>query len=176
MPLTSSKPLTWRTTRGAVATVLALTFVGPLAGSLDASAASDHAAATLTITTSKNATYGTILVSGTTVYTLKASSAACTAKCLKVWPEVLLPVGAKKALAGRGVLASKLGTLTRAGGRRQVTYAGAPLYWFSKDRAPGQVNGNVTDTWGKWSVVVTVKPSGPTTTTTSGGGAGGIGF
>jgi hypothetical protein len=60
----------------------------------------------------------------------------------------------------------------------QVTYAGKALYWYSGDTAPGQVKGNLTDTWGKWSDVVLVKAStsSPTTTTTSSGGGGGIGF
>jgi hypothetical protein len=38
------------------------------------------------------------------------------------------------------------------------------LYWFVGDKAPGQVNVNVTDTWGKWSDVATVKPSTPPST------------
>ena len=42
--------------------------------------------------------------------------------------------------------------MKRSGGTLQVTYSGKPLYWFSGDNAAGQVNGNVTDTWGKWSV------------------------
>ena len=44
------------------------------------------------VSTAKNATVGTILVSGTTLYTLKASKTACAAACVKVWPEVLLAV------------------------------------------------------------------------------------
>ena len=148
------------------------------AGPVVASSASvAHTKSSVVVSTMKTSTYGTILVSGTTVYTLKASNVACTAKCLKIWPEVLLPKGATRAVAGHGVAGSKLGTVKRAGGRLQVTYAGSALYWFAKDTTSGQVKGNVTDTWGKWSVVVTVKASGgtPTTTTTTGGG-GGIGF
>lgn len=140
---------------------------------------------TLVISTTKNSTLGTILVSGTTVYTLQSNGVACTAKCLKYWPEVLLPKGVTKATAAGGAAAAKLGVLQRPGGALQVTYAGKPLYWFSKDKAPGQVKGNAKDTWGKWSVVVTAKASsggtttttkpGATTTTTSPGG-GGVGF
>jgi hypothetical protein len=61
-----------------------------------------------------------------------------------------------------------------------VTYGGKPLYWFFKDTRPGQVGGNITDKWGKWSVVVTVRPahgssgSGGTPTTSS--GSGGVSF
>jgi hypothetical protein len=63
----------------------------------------------------------------------------------------------------------------RAGGALQVTYGGKALYRFFKDTAAGQVKGVTTDTWGKWSVVVTKKPSssGGTTTTTSPSGGGG---
>lgn len=126
------------------------------------------------IATLKNSTYGTILVSGTTLYTLKASKIACGATCLKTWPEVLLPVGAKKATAGTGVTASKLGTIKRAGGRLQVTYGGKALYWFVNDTTATDVKGVVSDQWGKWNVVITKKLTVPTTTTT--GGGGGIGF
>jgi predicted lipoprotein with Yx(FWY)xxD motif len=129
----------------------------------------------ITISTVKNAKFGTILVSGTTVYTLKASSVACTATCLKTWPEVLLPKGTTKATAGTGVNALKLGTIKRANSRLQVTYGGKPLYWFVKDLTAKDVKGVVSDKWGKWNVYITVKLTTGTTTTTSGGG-GGIGF
>jgi len=138
------------------------------------------AATTTVISTTKNAKLGTLLVSGKTVYTLKASQTACGTRCLKVWPEVLLAKGVKKAKAGTGVNAAKLGTIKRANGALQVTYAGKPLYHFIGDTAPGQVHGNVTDTWGKWSAVVTVKApvTAGSTSTTSGSGAatGGAGF
>ena len=150
-----------------------------------AGAVSSHSTKGLVISSAKNSKLGTILVSGTTVYTLQSSGTACTAKCLKYWPEVVLAKGVAKAVAGGGVSAAKLGTITRADGVLQVTYAGKPLYWFVKDKAPGEANGNITDAWGKWSAVVTKKASssGATTTTTSGGtttttspGGGGVGF
>jgi predicted lipoprotein with Yx(FWY)xxD motif len=172
--------------RIAAVVLAAITLSGPLVAPLTSGAASSHTAKSLVISTIKTSKYGTILVSGTTVYTLTSNGTACTATCLKYWPEVLLAKGAKKATAGSGVSAAKLGTIKRAGGELQVTYGGKPLYWFFKDKAPGQVNGNLTDTWGKWSVVVTVKPSsgGSTITTSPGGGSttttspggGGVGF
>ena len=152
------------------------------AGGLSASVASAAAAtaASTVVSTSQNSTYGTILVSGRTVYTLKASKVACTAKCLKVWPELLLPKGVKKPTAGAGVSAADLGTVVRRGHTLQVTYSGKPLYWFVDDSAPGQVNGNITDKWGTWSVVVTAKPSHSTSssggTPTSSAGTGGVSF
>jgi uncharacterized membrane protein YgcG len=71
----------------------------------------------------------------------------------------VLPAGVTKAKAGSGVTASKLGTVKR-NGVVQVTYGGKPLYFFIGDSAAGQVNGVVTDTWGKWSAVVTKKKAG----------------
>jgi predicted lipoprotein with Yx(FWY)xxD motif len=126
------------------------------------------------ISTAKDAKFGTLLVAGEdTVYTLKPSKTACTAKCLKVWPPVELPAGMTAATAGTGVDAAKLGTKALADGTMQVTYGGKPLYWFFKDKAPGQVKGNITDKWGKWLSVVTVagksKPS-------SNAGTGGVSF
>lgn len=138
------------------------------------------------ISTMKTSSYGTILVAGHTVYTLSPSHTPCHATCLVYWPEVLLPKGATKAVAGPGVNAAKLGTHRLASGRLQVTYAGRALYFFALDKAAGQVKGNVTDTWGIWRVVVTKKAVASSTTTTSsaktttttaaGGGGGGIGF
>lgn len=142
-------------------TVLAAAGLSSLALGVNAAgAATRHKPKTVVISTVKNAQFGTILVSGTTVYTLKASSTPCNAACTKVWPEVLLPKGVKKAKAGPGVKADKLGTIKRAHGALQVTYAGKPLYKFFLDKTAGQVNGNVSDVWGKWSVFVTPKLAG----------------
>jgi predicted lipoprotein with Yx(FWY)xxD motif len=123
-----------------------------------ASAAPSHRAKSIVISTSKNAQIGTILVSGTTLYTLKANKTPCSAQCLRIWPAVLLPKGVTKARAGTGVNAAKLGTRKR-GDALQVTYSGKALYRFSGDTIAGQVNGPTTTTWGTWSVFVTVKPA-----------------
>jgi predicted lipoprotein with Yx(FWY)xxD motif len=134
-------------------------------------------AATSAVSTTKTAKYGTILVSGRTVYTLRPSKVVCGSQCLKIWPEVLLPKGVTTTTAGSGVNASRLGTVIGTGGSLQVTYGGKPLYYFFKDARPGQVNGNLTDKWGKWSVVVTVKPAHPSTSSVgSNAGSGGVSF
>ena len=153
--------------------------VGGMSGSIlavnAAGAATSRTAKAVVVSTVKSAKFGKVLASGKTLYTLKASSTPCTAACLKVWPELVLPKGVKKAKAASGVSASKLGTVTRAGGVRQVTYGGKPLYWFVGDTANGQVNGNVTDEWGKWSAVVTAKSgsgSGSSSTATTSGSGG----
>lgn len=145
--------------------------------SLSVVASSEAGAASgVAVSTTKNAKMGTLLVSGKTLYTLKPSSTACTAACLKIWPALVLPAGVTKAKAGPGVSASKLGSVKR-NGAVQVTYGGKPLYFFTGDTAAGQVNGVVTDMWGKWSAVVTKKPgsssshSGSGSSSAGGGGA-----
>ncbi len=122
------------------------------------------AAKTVVISALKTAKDGTVLVDGNTLYSLKPGKTGCGTACHKIWPQVLLPKGVTKAKAGAGVNAAKLGTVKVAGGALQVTYSGLALYWFVGDKARGQVNGNVTDTWGKWSDVATVKPATPPST------------
>jgi hypothetical protein len=82
---------------------------------------------------------------------------------------LVLPKGATKAKAGSGVKASKLGSIKRHG-VRQVTYRGKALYTYIGDSGPGQVNGNLTDAWGKWTAVVTAKSSSGSGGSSSGSG------
>jgi predicted lipoprotein with Yx(FWY)xxD motif len=115
---------------------------------------SAHASQRFVISTTQDPRLGTILVNSGTLYT--SNMATCTGTCLKYWPQVLLPKGVTTATAGSGVNAALLGTIKRAGGRLQVTYAGKPLYRFVNDKKPGQVKvNNVTDAWGTWSVATT---------------------
>lgn len=148
-------------TRKLLITSIALAAVLGFATTGVASAASATSTRTASaIATAKTTKLGTFLVAdGNAVYTLKPSKKPCDtdAKCLKAWAPVLLPSGTTTATAGGGVDAAKLGTVAAAGGALQVTYSGKALYWFFKDKAPGQVKGNVKDKWGKWHTVVTVK-------------------
>jgi predicted lipoprotein with Yx(FWY)xxD motif len=162
------------TRRRALRIITAALAVGWFAASTvvvaSAGAASTHKAKRVVISTANNAQLGTILVSGKTVYTL--SKPKCTGTCLTIWPAVVLPRGVKKATAGVGVTATKLGVMRRAHGIRQVTYSGKPLYWFVEDTAPGQVLGNnVSDQWGTWSVFVTAAPATTAPTPASGAAA-----
>jgi len=72
------------------------------ASAAPASAATGHMAKGAVISTLKTKRYGTVLVSGDTLYNLKPSKTPCAAACQKVWPEVLLPKGVEKATAGLG--------------------------------------------------------------------------
>jgi predicted lipoprotein with Yx(FWY)xxD motif len=145
-----------------------------LLGAGTAGATTNAAAKSVVVSTAKTSHSAKILVSGKTLYTLKPSKTACTATCMKIWPALVLPKGQTKATAGSGVSASKLGSVMLSSGARQVTYQGKALYWFSGDTGPGQVNGNITDEWGKWSDIVTKKgsssSSGSSTATTAGSG------
>ncbi len=146
-----------RVAAGGVAVALAA--IGGLSTTVAgvAVASTSHSGSSVVVSTIKSSKYGTVLASGKTLYTLKASSTACTSACLNAWPELTLPKGVTKATAGSGVSAAKLGTVSRSGGVLQVTYDGKPLYYFIGDTAAGQVHGNLTDTWGTWSVVVIAK-------------------
>ena len=70
----------------------------------------------------------------------------CEGACAKAWPPLLVEQGEPEPSNGAG--ASRLGTVKRADGTRQVTYAGHPLYSFSGDKSPGQANGNGSTAFG----------------------------
>jgi predicted lipoprotein with Yx(FWY)xxD motif len=101
---------------------------------------------------------GKVLVgpSGLSLYTFSgdlAPSTGCTsALCLKIWPPVLSTSGTVS--AGPGVNAAKLAVEKRPGVGDQVTYYGHPLYYFLKDTAAGQTNGeDVASFGGVWQLV-----------------------
>lgn len=103
-----------------------------------------------TVALGQNGTLGSILVDdkGMTLYLLTKDSpgtSTCYDKCATNWPP-LLTTGAP--VAGNGVEASKLGTITRTDGSTQVTYNGWPLYHYAKDQAAGDANGeNFGNVW-----------------------------
>jgi predicted lipoprotein with Yx(FWY)xxD motif len=93
---------------------------------------------------------GKILVdsTGRTLYLFKADSgtrSACSGACATAWPP--LTTGAAPAGMG-GANAALLGTISRSGGVRQVTYNGHPLYLFVEDHEPGDVNGQGVTAFG----------------------------
>jgi|SRR5689334_19249709 predicted lipoprotein with Yx(FWY)xxD motif len=107
----------------------------------------------------------------------RSGRSACSGACASFWPPLLTK---GKPRAGAGVKASLLGTIRRAGGARQVTYGGHPLYTFMLDRKPGQTSGEGLDDFGAhWYAVGTsgrkLTKHGTTTTTTTGGYGGGYG-
>lgn len=65
------------------------------------------------------------------------NKSVCYGACASAWPP-LLTTGKPKAA---GVKAALLGTAKRKDGKLQVTYKGHPLYLYTGDSKPGQVNG-----------------------------------
>ena len=75
----------------------------------------------------------------------------CYGQCAVAWPPVYTR---GKPRARGGVDADLLGTTTRRGGRRQVTYNGHPLYYYVTDTKPGQITcQDITEFGGTWLVV-----------------------
>ena len=78
----------------------------------------------------------------------------CYGACAQAWPPVLT---SGKPHAGIGAKAALLGTTKRKDGKLQATYAGHPLYYFSKDSPGNILCQDVEEFGGTWLVV---KPSG----------------
>jgi len=140
-----------RTLLGFALIALALLALAPAAMSRES------VAPTLTV---KSSSFGRVLFDarGYVLYAFtrdKSGRSACYGACAKVWPVYY----AKGTLhAGTGIKGSLLGTTKRRDGRRQVTYAGRPLYYYVNDRKPGQILcQNVAEFGGTWLIV---RPSG----------------
>lgn len=86
---------------------------------------------------------GEIIVDGhgRTLYLFEKDSrgrSACSGSCAMYWPPLITR---GKPITGRGLKSSLLGTIRRANGARQVTFAGHPLYRYVLDTKAGQTNG-----------------------------------
>jgi predicted lipoprotein with Yx(FWY)xxD motif len=100
---------------------------------------------------------GTVLVAGPkrlTVYMFEADkggTSACSGACAQLWPPV---IASGQPTAAGGAIASKLSTITRSDGSKQVTYNGHPLYYFVKDTTTGDTHGQGIDGFGaRWYVL-----------------------
>ena len=79
----------------------------------------------------------------------------CHGACAKAWPPYLVKGPVR---AGVGTRQRLLGTIRRADGSRQLTYAGRPLYYYVGENRPHLVLcQNVREFGGLWLVV---RPSG----------------
>jgi len=147
------------TTRSLLLGMLALVAVAGAASSSAAARAGQQAddtqaAATLTVRSTR---YGRILFDGRgrALYAFtrdrRGGRSRCYGACAKAWP-VYFAKG--RALAGKGVRQSLIGTTRRRDGRRQITYNGRPLYYYVGDKSPGQILcQNVNEFGGTWLVV-----------------------
>jgi len=129
---------------------------GPPYGS---AATAAPAAAKTTVATGRTA-LGTVLVDaqGRTLYLFekdKPTASTCNGSCAAVWPP-LTTTGMPA--AGHGVRQGELGSVRRADGSSEVTYAGHPLYTYAGDAKAGQAKGQGLDQFGaEWYVL---NPSG----------------
>ena len=122
--------------------------------------ASGGSSARLAAVGSGSSALGRIVVDsrGHTLYLFekdRRGTSACSGACLVYWPP-LLTSGTPTAI--KGARPSLLGSIRRADGTRQATYAGHPLYLFSGDARRGQTNGEGLKDFGAgWYVLM---PSG----------------
>lgn len=107
------------------------------------SASSSQASAAVDLKTASSAA-GTIVVDakGMSLYfftkdTKDSGSSACTGSCMVQWP----PLTTTSASPTAEGVTGKLGTITTADGKKQVTLNGMPLYYFAKDTKAGDVLG-----------------------------------
>jgi predicted lipoprotein with Yx(FWY)xxD motif len=90
-----------------------------------------------------NKTVGAYLTDdqGRTIYWKKGDSpdkSTCSGPCLEVWPLVNLPATLN---LPKGLKASEFSRIRREDGNVQSTFRRYPLYYYSKDAAAGDTNG-----------------------------------
>jgi predicted lipoprotein with Yx(FWY)xxD motif len=126
--------------------------------------------------TSMQSSLGRVLVdeSGHTLYLFEkdeSSESYCDGACASVWPPVEID---GSLTAGAGVSRSRLGTIVRDDGERQVTYAGHPLYYYAGDASkPGKTVGEGLEQFGsEWYLVSPAGKVVESDTEESGGGGG----
>lgn len=111
---------------------------------------------------------------GMTLYWFVPDTSAksnCNGSCATYWPPVKGPV-----TAGSGVTGT-LGTITRADGSTQATYAGHPLYTYAGDTAAGQAKGNgINASGGVWHEMTASGSTPAPASSSSSSGSGGYGY
>ncbi len=110
-----------------------------------------QAAADATIALATN-TLGEIIVDaeGMTLYAFTpdtAGESTCYDACATAWPPLVV-TDAAAISAGAGLDATKLTTVDRKDGTKQVKYGDWPLYYFANDAAAGDTNGQgLNNSW-----------------------------
>jgi len=142
------------TTAAATVIVLASTWAPAGASAAPRAAVSARAAKVQLRRTS----IGTILVTGSgfTVYRFtrdprNRNTCVTVTECSSIWPALRTTA---KPIAGPGVKASLLSSIPLAGGGRQVTYAGHPLYTYAPSTERGETSySGVIEFGGTWDAV-----------------------
>jgi predicted lipoprotein with Yx(FWY)xxD motif/plastocyanin len=142
--------------------------------------ASAAASGAVAVDATQSATLGAYLTgaNGMTLYVFKKDSggtSACTGSCATTWPPLTEAAGST-VTAGSGVTGT-FASITRDDGSTQVTYDGAPLYYYKGDQKAGDTNGQGLN--GFWFVATPSGQTGaapspsPSTGASGGGGYGG---
>jgi predicted lipoprotein with Yx(FWY)xxD motif len=140
--------------------LLRIVVVALIAAAVLVPAAMSDQSATRATLTAKTSRFGKVLFDGRGfvlyAFTRDQRRSACYGACARAWPPYFAPKGTLS--VGPGVKQSLLGTVKRRNGRRQVTYAGRPLYYYVGDTRAGQILcQNVVEYGGTWLIV---RPSG----------------
>lgn len=152
-------------------TMLGLAACAPAASPAAAPAAATNAPAEaapvakpVTLQIASNDKLGKFLAdgNGNTLYLLTKDAKGtsnCYSQCAASWPPVV-PQGAPTLKDGVGT--ALISTTLRTDGSAQLTYNGWPVYYFGKDKAPGDTNGQgVANVW--WVVSGEGNPIMPAT-------------
>jgi predicted lipoprotein with Yx(FWY)xxD motif len=127
--------------------------------SLSTALAASKSASRATVSTAKTG-LGKVIVNsrGRTLYLFekdKRHRSTCSGACAAYWPPL---IAHRKLIAAGGAKQSLIGTIKRANGTRQVTYAGHPVYTYVLDTRRGQTKGEGSTLFaGGWDALA---PSG----------------
>ena len=84
---------------------------------------------------------------GKSLYWFKKDSlgkSACSGPCLEKWPIYYRETVA----APKGIKGEEFGTITREDGKKQTTFRGYPLYYWTNDKKAGETTGQgVNNVW-----------------------------
>jgi predicted lipoprotein with Yx(FWY)xxD motif len=131
--------------------------------------------------------FGAVLVDGQgrtlyffTIDRRASGTSSCDAACTAIWPVFYTDTLSVSSPLNPSDFAS----ITRVDGTKQTTYMGRPLYFYSGDVKPGDINGSgINKVWYVSNIAGTVPTTPPTTVPTTvqtpslaGGGGGGGGY
>lgn len=110
----------------------------------------------VSVTTATKVPFGTYLVDGRgrALYMLEGTRGTgaerCSGQCLVIWPPLHVTA---PPTAAAGINPALLSTMM-AHGHTHVTYGGWTLFYYHRDRGPGDTTGqHVTDAWGTWHLL-----------------------
>jgi predicted lipoprotein with Yx(FWY)xxD motif len=136
---------------GATAVPTTTTTTSSASSTTAASAAPSEAAEAYEVGLGDSDKYGKFLTGedGKTLYLFTpdtATASNCNEGCIETWPA--FAVGSGETVKGGDGVTGAFGTITRADGTTQVTYAGHPLYYYAADKAAGDTTGQgLFDKW-----------------------------